>query len=246
MMPCSEVLGLTPYFLDDELDVQDCLRMEEHLRCCAACANALAAEGRLRLAVRDALQQVRAPADLRLQVRSTMAARRRPAAALLRRWPVALTAALLLALLWRGQGSTGDGLTQAATLSHRSNPPMDVQLSEVAQVERYLSTHLPFPVRLPASADTGWLRGGRVVRLADRDAALVRFELPRGRISVFVYEESPTVHEIEPHYRMRRPTEVRRVGAYSAARWQEDGLGYAVVSDLPVRDLPGVIHAIWR
>ena len=79
--------------------------------------------------------------------------------------------------------------------------PMDVIAGNVSQVQEYFNGKLPFAVRLP-EVPQPLLKslGGRVTHLRDRDAAYVRYDMPRGRVSVFVYEDTDDDSEVAPLY----------------------------------------------
>ena len=54
--------------LDDELDAEQSIELEAHLAQCAECRARAEREGQLRLVLRRAAQNVKAPASLRLRV----------------------------------------------------------------------------------------------------------------------------------------------------------------------------------
>ncbi|MBC7793607.1 MAG: hypothetical protein H7Z43_07850 [Clostridia bacterium] len=87
--------------------------------------------------------------------------------------------------------------------------------------------------------------GGRVIDLSNREAAYVRYDLPRGRMSVFVYPENHNIEsEVAPQYRVgERRIAFRQVRGYTAAQWHAQGLIYSVVTDLPEHEFAAVLTA---
>ena len=127
---------------------------------------------------------------------------------------------------------------------------MDVVAADVAQVQEYFNRKLPFTVRLPRLAGgTVSSLGGRVVNLRDRDAAYVRYNVPEGRVSVFVYEDpdEDLSSEVAPLYRLGdHRVIVREVHGYRVAKWRAAGLTYSLITDLPPREFTQLLPATVR
>jgi hypothetical protein len=179
-----------------------------------------------------------APA-LRRSVREAIERERRGRSIAFRAWPAAAAAAILLAFIWKGaSGSFGADLEDAAE-RHARDLPMDVVAADVTQVQRYFNGKLPFSVRLPHIAMGVSSLGGRVTHLRDHDAAYVRYDMPRGRLSMFVYEDpgEDFPSEVAPGFVLgNHRMLVKQVHGYTVAKWTSAGLMYSVVTDLPAQE----------
>lgn len=247
-MTCDEVRRSIPLFLDDELDAEYGLELEEHLNQCQACRNELEREGRLRLTLRRAAQSIVAPASLRRRVQESIEREQRHQSRWSKAWPAAAAAAVLLAFVWKGAFETSSlGLDRE--LIERMNWPPEVVAADVAPVQSYLRNRLPFALEVPQLRESKTVSlGGRVVPLGDRQAAYVRYEVPGGRIAIFVYEDQDrSIPEVVPGFTINeRRVRLNRVRGYTTAHWRSRGLIYSVVSDLPEPDLYRIVGAVSR
>ncbi len=252
MMTCDEVKRAIPWLLDEELDSQQGAEVEHHIHGCPQCRTDLQREGQLRLAVRRAGEVVECPDSLRFKVSRACARERRRHLAWQRTWPAVSAAAILASFIW--QGTTGNAEAQdleEAAVRHARNLPMDVVAGDLVKVEQYFDGKLPFAVHVPdvvRNQPVSVQLGGRVIDLSNREAAYVRYDLPGGRMSVFVYPDPhPRFSEVIPGYQIGdRRVLIRQVRGYTTAQWHSQGLVYSVVSDLPERELSMVLTANMR
>jgi anti-sigma factor RsiW len=161
-------------------------------------------------------------------------------------WPAAAAAAVLLTFISQGDVGVANSDWEKLMGRHQRNLPMDVQGRDHSKVQRYFSGRLPFTVQLPrfkaeikppvreASAAAATLLGGRVTQFDNHDAAYVRYRLPKGNLSVFVYEDrGSAMPETGVFHRAgNRRVFIQRYRGYSIARWKNRGLVYSVISDL--------------
>jgi hypothetical protein len=189
---------------------------------------------------------IAAPASLRRTMRDAIERERSAQSPTVWRMvPAAAAAAVLLAFAWHG-GSSRAGDLEAAAERHARDLPMDVVAADIAPVQDYFNGKLPFAVRLPEVARPMLKQlGGRVTHLRDHDAAYVRYEVPSGRVSVFVYEDpdNDDDSEVAPLYMVgNHRMLVKQVRGYTVAKWHQAGLTYSLVTDLPERDLAAVFR----
>lgn len=245
-MGCDEAQRLIPFFLDDELDAEQCLLMEVHISHCEPCQRELSCEGELRLALRRASTRVVAPQSLRRKIQAEIETAGRRPSAFRNRVPIAAAAALLLAFVGGQMFDSSHDEFNGVTSSHARNLPMDVSGGDWQNVQSYLNTRLPFSVRKPNVEDSSAvaLVGGRVTQVGNREAAYLRYRLPRGHVSIFVYQDQGgDPSEVAPGYRMGRPEVVmRQLKGLNIARWREGGLVYSVVSELPEREMEALFR----
>jgi anti-sigma factor RsiW len=158
----------------------------------------------------------------------------------------------LASFIW--QGATGQAEAQdleEAAVRHSRNLPMDVVAGDLVKVEQYFDGKLPFAVHIPdvvRNQPVSVQLGGRVIDLSNQEAAYVRYDLPGGRMSVFVYPDLHMVHsEVIPGYVMGdRHVRIRQVRGYTTAQWHSQGLVYSLVTDLPEHELANVLTASMR
>ena len=245
---CESVRQAIPWLLDDELGPEQSLEIEGHLEGCTECRAELEREGRLRVALRRVAVEVRAPASLRRRVRETMDRDRETKTRWHRLWPVAAAAMILSAFVWRGIGTESNELFEAAE-RHGRNLPLDVVAADIGQVQQFFDDKLPFAMHLPRIGPPRVERlGGRLTTVGNRDAAYVRYEMTRGRLSMFVYEDPGfDVSDVAPLYRLGgQRVLVQRVRGYTVARWRTQGVVYSVITDMPERELSSVLVAGMR
>lgn len=246
-LSCTEIQRLIPWLLDDELDPDQSLELESHINTCVSCRVELEREGNLRIVLRRAAASISVPLSLQKRMDDVFENERRYEGVVpwLKMWPAVAAAAVLLTFIWRSGNGAGAEEWNEVARRHVGNLPMDVVGADVASVQNYFSEKLPFAVRLPRLAATpASTLGGRIIQLNQRDAAYVRYDTPRGRVSLVVYEDDnsnnpqervPT-YQVGPHRVM-----IDHVHGYITARWRAAGLVYSVVTDLPEQEFSGVL-----
>ncbi|MBI3179587.1 MAG: zf-HC2 domain-containing protein [Deltaproteobacteria bacterium] len=243
---CDDTRRAIPWLLDDELDPVVAIEVEGHLGSCAECRTEFTREGRLRQVVRRAVSEIETPAGLKARVSATLLRERRHRRFFTQMWPAAAAAAMLVALIWKGGSAAGFPELKEVTERHARDHdlPMDVVAADVGQVQRYFYGKLPFPVRVPELKGAPVrIQGGRVTHLKNREAAYLRYDAPRGRLAMFVYDEPGSeVSEVTELYQVgRHRVYVRRIHGYTVARWRNSGLVYSVVTDLPESEIPAIL-----
>lgn len=113
----------------------------------------------------------------------------------------------------------------------------ELETTEAEQVARWFSERLHFPVRVPTLRD-GSLEGARLCFLLGGRIALLFYEVEERPLSLFVLEGG-TVDlsgaQFEEHGG-KRLCRASRSG-YQLVVWEDAGLVYAMVSDLPTATL---------
>jgi len=237
-MKCDEAQRAIPWLLDDELESTTTLELEAHITACTECRAMYEREGRLGLVLRRAGASVVAPPALRHRIRDLLDAEERRSSGLRQLVPVVAAVAILAAFSLRGAGATLGFAPEAeeAAARYARNLPMDVVAADLGQVQSFFNDKLPFAVRVPrVTTAPVQLLGGRITQIHNRDAAYVRYDVPSGRVSVFVYEDTrPELNEGAAYYRIgQQRVQVQRVRGYTVAHWRQAGLAYSLVTDLP-------------
>jgi anti-sigma factor (TIGR02949 family) len=236
-------------YLDGELDAAGAANFEQHLRTCAACSSALAAEQSLRGAISSAQLYERAPSQLQKQIRDVLPHHSAVRVPKSRSWQwLALAAALVLAALL-GRELVGflhlqagrSVLASAAVDAHlRSLQPghlTDVQSIDQHTVKPWFDGKVDFaPAVRDFAADGFPLIGGRLDVLAGRTAAALVYGRRKHIINVFVIESSDAI----------APATSGDLHGYHWLSWQENGFTYIAVSDAGPEDLRQLRDLFWR
>jgi anti-sigma factor RsiW len=245
-MSCEEARKLIPGYADGELDLRTSLEVEQHLKECSSCARELEGVAVLRSALKENLPYYEASAALRKRVRSsTRAAIRTETRSRSRlefvstawRWPVAVAAALLVAILGRGlirgRSSTGDVLGREVVASHvrslMANHLTDVLSSNQHTVKPWFDGKLDFaPVVLDLSTQGFPLIGGRLDYIDGHPVAALVYHDHLHVINLFTWPSGHT-----PNTQMNIATQQ----GYNSVYWTESGMEYWAVSDVAPPEL---------
>lgn len=241
-MDCEEVQLAIPFVLDDDVEPHYLLEVEQHLERCSSCRAGLEREVALRDTLHRAMESVTAPESLRRRVQDSIEQERRAGHPVSRAWPAMAAAAVLVVFVW--QGATGvDGIAELEEVAQRHSRvlPMEIVGRDVKSLASYFHGKVPFAVRLPNAPEPVQV-AGRVTHLYDREAVHLRYDLPDGHFSLFVYE-SPNEGIAES---TSRNVEFRQVHGYNVARWKNSGIVYSVVSEMPVEKLVPLIDVVAR
>ena len=204
---------------------------ERHLRECVRCANAVLAAAHMKAAIRGAMDVGPAPASLRARLtqrRSTFAPWWIAAAAV-------LAAIVVLVPFLRRNPALPELVDMHVTIVGSANP-VDVISTDRHTVKPWFEGRVPFAVPVPDLASTPFrLIGGRVVYWQGNQAAYLLIGKAAHRISLFVFrlENAPTNLGPSPP-------------AVSTLSWQDDGLLFVAVADVPSGDLVALRDAFTR
>jgi anti-sigma factor RsiW len=207
-------------YADGELD--DAAAAEQHLRGCAACANAVVAEMQLKRAVREAARLM-PPDVVRARVRRRLFGARHPIAWLA---AAALAAFVVGGLLSAGAVGTLSSARELAdlhaTILAAANP-VDVVSTDRHTVKPWFEGKLPFSFDIPELAGTPFhVIGGRVVYAHGQPVAYVMIGKGSHKLSLFVAQV------VLPSREMR---------GFESVSWRANGLTYVLVGDVPRGDL---------
>jgi anti-sigma factor RsiW len=201
-----------------------------HLGGCVECANAVVANGLMKRRVREAMLIGDAPPRLRarLQKRSVPASWWMAAAAML------ATVLVLSALAWRHQSSTAvvELADMHVTMLASANP-VDVISTDRHTVKPWFEGRVPFGVPVPDLASTPFrLIGGRVVYWRSSQAAYLLVGKGGHRISLFILrpQDAPRTLGMPPP-------------SMSALSWEDKGLTFVAVAEVPQADLEQLRNA---
>jgi anti-sigma factor RsiW len=249
-MICEDV---RPRLLDHRrgrVDPATDAELRAHLRTCAECARAYAAEATLDELLARRLPRHAAPPALKKRLALLGARVQRPerrATWLRFAAPAAAAAVALFAVgLVAGRASRSDPvalLAGEAIGDHLRvlvrDRPFDIESGGSHQVKPWFAGRLDFAPAVPVPEGSGLeLQGGAVGWFLDRRAAVIQYALRKHRVTLLVFREDDLAW---PAGRTARAGGVELVEAtqrgFNVVLWRAGGLGHALVSDVGADEL---------
>jgi anti-sigma factor RsiW len=144
-----------------------------------------------------------------------------------------------------GAGAEGElaRLSSEAVNDHlrvlASQHPVDVESGGSHQVKPWFEGKLDFAPEVPALEGTGvQLRGGAVGYVFDRKAAVLVYQLRLHVVTLLVFRADGLAWP-EGGGRQLGPARVQEasIRGFNTFLWRDDGLGYALVSDVNAKEL---------
>lgn len=224
--------------LDGELDPLATAALEDHVRGCTACREALAQAEQLRLTLRSPGLHGSAPLQLRARIESLAGARRVRPGSLPHRnalpWlgggaigALAASLALLLVAPATIVPPLADEVLSGQIRSLQTGHLVDVATSDRHTVKPWFNGRIDYSPPVVDLAQRGFpLVGGRLDVLEGRTVAALVFKRRLHTINLYV----------RPQPASGRDAAMQREG-YSLQRWTSGGLEYWAVSDIPPEEL---------
>jgi anti-sigma factor (TIGR02949 family) len=263
MLSCQDCERYLYAFLDHALDIKESLDVQEHMRSCTACVTRLDAERTLRsflhkhgrvpplpeeLKRRIVRQAMHLPAGQHWWVRMGVIRHVRDFV-----MGVAAAAALLLAVGYFLNASSGDDITQKfvqeasttyGTYKTQHMPP-EVESPDDTVVTQWLNSRMGYQLKVPCITDAGaQLLGGRLCRLLDRKSAALLYKRNGIDILLFAFK-GESLSLAEKHADTKDQIYIQSVGGRPVAMWQRGEITYSMVGDLPrdeLRRLAETVH----
>jgi anti-sigma factor RsiW len=256
-MDCEDSRPLLADHAAGKLDPVGAAGITTHLRGCADCRHLAAAEDALNAALAR-LPRAAAPPRLLARLTQLVAAAEDPAraprgpersrlAVWLAPFASACVAAALVLAVTRATTPAGAGapaaLVAEAVNDHlrvvASTHPVEIESGGIHQVKPWFTGRLDFAPRVTFSGDGDFpLQGGSVGYFVDRKAAVFQFKRRLHAITLLVFPGDGLAWPSGPATRVGRLAISESVSrGFSVLLWQDGGLGYALVSDLNLREL---------
>jgi anti-sigma factor RsiW len=252
---CQDTQTLIHGYVDGELDLVKSLEIEQHLRECAGCAQALASLQAVRAAIKDGGLYTQAPPDLARRVRSSlrMASRegRTRGAGVRGRMgtllAIAASLALIVAAVWgpvRGLLTARPDesiLTRELVASHVRSQMLpshrfDVASTDPHTVKPWFEGKLDFAPPVKDLSGQGFpLIGGRLDYLQNRPVAALLYQRRKHSINLFIWPSSPAD--------AAAPAKATQQG-FHMIRWTNPEMTFWAVSDLNERELQEFVRLV--
>jgi anti-sigma factor RsiW len=245
----NHILEYIPLYLDDELQEGERLAVEAHIKSCSGCRAALDTERELIFAIHNARPFYKTPPSLQASIAKLVQAsssRRN----LVSSRPVIAACALLLvaiAVVWVAASKSFRGepasFVTVAVNNHvrylNGQLPLEVFSDSPEKISAWFAGKLGFNLKLPDYPEGPkpyHVEGARLVGLKDDYAAYVVYRLNDHPISLLVTSDSvarPSGGEEIPWEGLR--FHFQSVAGWKVLTWSDDGLTYALVSNLEER-----------
>ncbi len=244
MTPCDDKRLLLNALIDGELDAANAIALEQHLKTCTGCAQALVELQAVREAMASPGLAYAAPEAFRRRMMIALDAEARPQSKAGRapttagRWTgwlaptglAGLTASLMVIVAMQQAGAPlVDELVSDHVRSLQVGHLLDVETSNRHVVKPWFDGKVAFAPTVVDFADKGFpLAGGRLDYVNNRAAAALVYRRRLHVINVFVWPTSSPVDRVAVD-RMR--------DGYALLHWSAGGLNYWAVSDLDATEL---------
>jgi anti-sigma factor RsiW len=264
MTACEEIVERLTLYLDNELQGDERIRFEAHVKECHSCRAVLEREQEFLKTVRESQPLYVASPELRARIKkvlgdvnSNVEFHNASAATTRSRitWNLAAAAVLILLILpvlvWRLRdddgsiaGASNFALVAAEThLRHRRGQlPLEMASTTPQEVSEWFANKVGFSVRLPNYQDSSGqeklytLEGARLVGYKDDYAAYVAYEMKGRPISLLITSDSVAKPSGGEEIKAKGLTfHYNAIHGLKVITWSDRGLTYALVSDLEER-----------
>ena len=201
-MTCAERSAQLDAYLDGELNAQEIVLIEAHLRECPSCAAESVRRMQWKRATRSAGLRYTAERALRERIQSQLSKKGRGGVAMSWKWRAAyavpaLALVLLAAALLVNQNvrrtRNQQVISELADLYvaiMASNTPVDVLSTDRHTVKPWFEGKIPFTFNVPELSGSSFeLVGGRVSYLDQSPGAELVFRVRKHQISAFIFQE---------------------------------------------------------
>ena len=248
-LQCAGVVRFIDTYLDGEFGDQDRVEFEAHLTGCTSCREKVREQVVWKKAIRAAAPREQASAALRNRIQRSLANATRDGSSERARWRRFLARALPIA--------AAAGLVGTLTVSrlhwspialdvvakHKRNLPLEVS-GPADKLKTWYSDKLEFPVR-PPRLEGASLRGGRLANVGQQQAAYLLYDASGNKVSVFIFDAGDMRFETNRRMMVNdREVFVDEDRGYNVAMFRQQGVGYAIASDMPEAQMLRFVSAI--
>lgn len=262
---CEQATRWTDAWIDGELDPSAALLVEDHLAACACCRAEADMIRKLKRGL-GALREDCAPTALRFRIGAALDACEREqeaerAAGARRKHArnFALAGAALAGVVLANGLKVRTGAAPVAAAGmlpvvediaerHARELPVEVSNSDPAAVTQWFRGKMDIPVRpVMFRGMTARLVGARISNVQNQMAAALTYEVDGRRMTVFVFDSARMPRLSDTAMVHGRPTYTTSAHGYTVTVTEQQGIGYAIASDLPPQECARIVaHAELR
>ncbi len=246
MTSCDPFIKDLDAYRDAVLETQRYREVETHLQQCAACRGRLQQDAALELQIRNAAAAWKPSADLWQRVKSSAA--QAPSQSARPPWPAGIAATLVLGIVAvlaylsfepareAGSDSTAVALVNEFHTFVVSRRELDYSEPGPSNVRDWFGSKVDFRVPLPVSTPDVALAGGRLCNMFDQRIVSFMYRVDGAWVSLYIMQS-----------KIERPAGGQRlVNGYAYVEWQDQGLSYSLVGNLPAERLRGIAESLAR
>jgi mycothiol system anti-sigma-R factor len=242
----DEVSRLMGAYLDGELDLTTCVKLEEHLAGCEACQREMEGEREMIEVVRSETPRFEAPAFLKTRILA--AVREESAAAGVPFWKgiswwlasgIAVAALVVVLALGVFGPRRIPELVEEAVADHvrslQVSHLMDVASTDQHTVKPWFAGKLDYSPPVIDLAQSGYpLIGGRLDVLDNRNVAAIIYQRRKHYINLFIW---PSISQAVPGH-------FYSLNGYHVLGWTRAGMNYLAVSELGEKEFRDFVKMI--
>ena len=230
-MDCKQTQSLLSAYADGELDARGCLDIEEHLRGCNRCVDALESVKQVKRVVSTSVPQYRAPLKLRREIAKAThtEARHLPRFGVI----TAFAACMVIAIAFgwmigrRGTEVADNGIFASHVRALMSEHLADVISTDKHTVKPWFNGRIDYSPPVNDLAPQGFpLQGGRLEYLNGLRVSVLVYGRKKHMIDVYVQPSSETSDY----------TTMTRDG-FNSVQWSRNGFEFVAISDLNKEEL---------
>ena len=245
MNDCKYFLPDLDAYRDATLEPARRRELEQHLAACESCRGRLRRDAALEQKIRETAVDWTAPAGLWQRIeRSAEGARQRARPPLLAGSAAAVLLCLLVASVywWLDPLSRQQPESTAVALVNEfhtfvvSRRELDYSEPGPSNVRDWFGSKVDFRVPLPVSTPDVALAGGRLCNMFDQRIVSFMYRVDGAWVSLYIMQS-----------KIERPAGGQRlVNGYAYVEWQDQGLSYSLVGNLPAERLRGIAESLAR
>ena len=243
----EEAMRLLGPYLDGELDLTTCLKLEEHLASCPECRQKMEQEQALTSLVHEEAHRFQATPFLKTRIRASLREAEKspsqwqhafrvlfPVLALPLIGIIAILSSLFFPLSFRSSNLAREAVADHVR-SMQVNHLMDVASTDQHTVKPWFAGKLDYSPQVVDLTSSGYpLIGGRLDVLDHRDVAAIVYQRRLHRINLFIWPAgSSAIHG-----------QTYEQDGFHIIEWAKSGMNYLSVSDLNEKELSDFVKMI--
>lgn len=251
-MDCDEIKTYFNVYLDEEFAAEESAEFDAHLKQCKECQNLLASEKCFRESMKEKLELIKAPPELKEVILLKLDSMKEPLSSFknllfFRILPITATICVILAIfVYFSYFSKKKSFLDYAIESHEENINNEIYGTK-EEIEEFLRKKSPFPVKIPIPQNSEMkLVGTKITKVNSLPAILFIYNYKNHRISLIQCphkEDNELIISIKNNSNAENGIYLEKNGRYSVANFKIGGIYHSMVGDLEGKELLSIIPA---